>query len=92
MAVKDKKEPNAELAAIVKRQEAKIEKLQKTIEEKNEKIRQKESELSKVDEKISNLQDAAATAQMEVQKTDERHSEELTLVLEMLKRIEAKIH
>lgn len=92
MPAKEKKDPNTELAAIVKRQEAKIEKLQKTIEEKNEKIRQKDSELSKVDEKIANLQDTTAQAQIEVQKTDERHSEEMTLVLECLKRIESKLH
>lgn len=91
MAAKTKPETNAELANIIKRQEAKIEKLQKTIEEKNEVIREKNKELSKVADKIEQLESVAIKAQTEVQVTDERHSEEMTLVLNRLAAIETKL-
>lgn len=91
MAAKTKPETNAELANIIKRQEAKIEKLQKTIEEKNEIIREKNKELSKVADKIEQLESVAIKAQTEVQATDERHSEEMTLVLNRLAAIETKL-
>ena len=79
------------LKAINKRQEAKIEKLLKTIEEKNTIIRAKEKLLSEVDDKIEKLQGVAILAQQEVQDTDARHSDEMTVVLAKLNELDAKV-
>lgn len=88
---KSKAEGVAALEAIIKKQEAKLEKAQKTIEEKNEIIRTKEKRLSVVDEEIENLKGIAAQAQTEVNIADDRHSEEMMLVLNKLNSIEASI-
>ncbi len=88
---KSKAEGVAALEAIIKKQEAKLEKQQKTIEEKNEVIRGKDKRLSVVDEEIESLKGIAAQAQTEVNIADDRHSEELTLILNKLSSIETSI-
>jgi uncharacterized protein (DUF3084 family) len=88
---KTKTDGVAALEAIIKKQDAKLEKLQKTIDEKNKELTNKDKRISEFNDKVEQLESIAVTAQDEVNKSDIKHSEEMTLVLEKLNVIEAQI-